>query len=481
MRSLAAFALIAILATAATETRAACECPNAFDLEGEPGIIWRGEEPITLDEIAHIAAPVMWFSPDEPLLLSGMSTGLPDPHPCDEKPAENGVVYYQPYFIRLNAGAEPVSKPFETDPEFFTKVNSFLLRYYFYYQYDYGFDGHEHDIEIAIFQLVPERTLDGCYQLRLLEVECMAHGVDWYNNILTVEHDTRFPIHILVEEAKHASCPDRNADGHFTPGYDVTKHINDAWGVRDVLGSGYLLGASFKASMAKARLPVGRNMPPAHDGRCPTLGSWADSFEPMGQYDLRPGTSLTMCEGVSHGEHLEEMMTRHRLGSDHEPEQIEANSLEDLTNPISKPGKYFPSISYRYDGAAFSGLSFIFRGLDGGEFWLVPRFNFHNKALSVEGLVTSSASRWFDTYFAAGAEWWKAQKAEIGGEEVTLTDSHWEAAIETGVKFRFRVPGKIKPVMLFHQFGGVRFGVRTNRLDQIQNLRFIFEIGAGVF
>ena len=39
---------------------------------------------------------------------------------------------------------------------------------------------------------------------------------------------------LLVEEGKHAVAPDRNADGVYTPGYDVNKRIKDAWGVRDV-------------------------------------------------------------------------------------------------------------------------------------------------------------------------------------------------------------------------------------------------------
>ena len=54
-----------------------------------------------------------------------------------------------------------------------------------------------------------------------------------------------FPIRVLVEEGKHASILDRNADGVYTPGYDVNARVNDAWGLRDVLGSSVLMGSGF--------------------------------------------------------------------------------------------------------------------------------------------------------------------------------------------------------------------------------------------
>ena len=52
-----------------------------------------------------------------------------------------------------------------------------------------------------------------------------------------------FPVRVLVEEGKHASILDRNGDGVYTPGYDVNSRVNDAWGLRDVLGSSVLMGA----------------------------------------------------------------------------------------------------------------------------------------------------------------------------------------------------------------------------------------------
>jgi len=56
--------------------------------------------------------------------------------------------------------------------------------------------------------------------------------------------------HVLVEEGKHASCTDRSADGHYTPGFDVTERVNDAWGVRDTLAREVGSGASTGSGVA---------------------------------------------------------------------------------------------------------------------------------------------------------------------------------------------------------------------------------------
>ena len=50
-----------------------------------------------------------------------------------------------------------------------------------------------------------------------------------------------------------------------------------------------------------------------------------------------------------------------------------------------------------------------------------------------------------------------------------------------GVKFRFRLTGKIKVLTLGQSFGGVRLGVRFTGFDFLTNGRLIAEIGAGVW
>lgn len=61
------------------------------------------------------------------------------------------------------------------------------------------------------------------------------------------------PLHVLVEEGKHATSPDRNADGLYSPGYDVNRRTPDAWGIRDTLRNRRQGGATFHAEGLKSR------------------------------------------------------------------------------------------------------------------------------------------------------------------------------------------------------------------------------------
>ncbi len=456
-----------------------CDCPDPFELDRQGGILWRGRIPLTLAEIAQVSAPILWFTPEEPLLYTG-SLGLPDPHPCDPEPSESGTVYYQAHVIRLKSEYRPVVEPLESDRQFFDKVNSLLLRYFFYYREDVGMDGHEHDLEVAEFHLLTERTPDGCYQLRLTRVVGFAHGVDWYNNILDVKSDTRLPVRLLVEEAKHATCPDRNGDGVYTPGYDVNVNVNDAWGVRDVLGSGSLLGSSFQAAMAKPRSPRYRDAPPDFAGRCPSLPVSVDELPIERRYTLRSGAAIEACD-APHAERLSQMMQRNGMGKDQSPKQYEANSFEDLTDPFRKHTSIIPGISYRYDGLTYSGWSVLLRGANLGIVWVVPKFNVQSKSISGEVLFTPSASRWADWYLTLGPEFLREVTREENGEDVVVRDSEWEPALELGAKFRFRTVGKLRYLFLGYGFGGIRMGLRTNGLDTIEDSRFVFEFGAGVW
>jgi len=331
---------LGLLATAlASAARAqTCDCSSSAREHsfGTPGILWRGPQPIGLKEVAHIAAPALWFSLDEPLLWTAEARSIPNPHPCDpagepaptaEGHGTSGVVYYQPSVIRLREGALPVTWP-EDDPQFFDKVDSFVIKYYFYYQQDLGTGGHAHDLEVAAFALAPERTPEGCYQIRLQQVTAYAHGVDWYNNIMEARRDLRWPVALFVEEGKHATCPDRNNDGVYTPGYDVTRHVNDAWGVRDVLGQDVLQGAAYKASMTKTRIADLRMRPPEVPDLCPSPPSDAARKEEfLGRYELRPARTISMCDEVTEDpKHLASMMKYHGFGADHQPEQYEANA-----------------------------------------------------------------------------------------------------------------------------------------------------------
>src|SRR5688500_2546430 len=70
-----------------------------------PGLVWYGKQSgLGLADVATIAAPVLWFSTEEPLLLQG-DRNLPRVHPCDT-PSSGPVAYYQVTRIRLRSGVK---------------------------------------------------------------------------------------------------------------------------------------------------------------------------------------------------------------------------------------------------------------------------------------------------------------------------------------------------------------------------------------
>jgi hypothetical protein len=501
-RALAAGGMLAVvLLTGNARLEAACECPGLVPEEGEEGILWRGQAPIGLPEIAGLAAPILWYTSDEPLLISDERKVLPDPHPCDE-PSESGVVYYEATEIRLRSREEEeVSFPPEADRAFFQKVASFTLTFYFYYRQDIGLDSHRHDIEVTHMNIVLEKSADGCQTVQLSAVVGLAHGVHWYNNILHIEPDTRLPITILVEEGKHASCPDRNADGVYTPGYDVNHRVNDAWGVRDVLSTGFLGASDYSSSMSKTRELRFRMLPPPVAGRCPSRPSRATvSEEMLGRYELRPANQVPACDKVAQEkeeapdeetpeahaarmdrERIAAMMKDHHFGSGYEPDQFPEKSLRSLAPQVRNPSRWIPSVILRHDNVRPLSFSFVFPGHDANLVWICPKLNIGHDVLGLDALITPSASQWVDWYFTFGGDRFAEKRDVIDGEEVVTRPKEWDWASEAGFKFRFRVPEKLKPFVLTYDFGGVRFGMRKNGFDDLDRFRLIAEIGAGAW
>jgi hypothetical protein len=78
----------------APPTAACCSHP---DLAEQYGIIWTGHETkMPIERLAAYAAPVVWFSPDEPLLTIGQTGGrrargkdilIPEPFPFENDPS----------------------------------------------------------------------------------------------------------------------------------------------------------------------------------------------------------------------------------------------------------------------------------------------------------------------------------------------------------------------------------------------------------
>jgi len=448
-----------------------------------PGVVWQGRERLSLREIASLLAPVLWFSADEPLLAEGQPP-IPTAHPCDA--ATNGaVVYYQ--VTRLTyRGDEPVTRPEQDDERFADKVESFILKYYFYYPEDVGVGGHTHDLETAEFEVWLEGDA-GCRRVRVASIEALAHGSRWYSNTLKVRSDTRYPITLLVEEGKHAMAPDRNADGAFMRGYDVTERVNDAWGVRDSLGQGVLLSSGYASEMTKPRTQAFRLLPPESPYLQVTARqrAYSDGQPSLGRYELRPANTVPACAGIPDGARLTRMMAEHRFGLEEQPTQYKSGSVHRALSELSLPDSWLAA-SFRVTNRQ-AGAALIFRGLDLREGWIVPRATVSARDASAEILFTPSASRWADYYVAGGfrrqfvtTRESRTIDTEQGPQEITeVVAPNSKIVFETGVKFRALLPRKVRPFVLGYNFGGLRFGLQALGFSRVEQFRFIWEIGAG--
>ena len=90
-------------------------------------------------------------------------------------------------------------------------------------------------------------------------------------------------------------------------------------------------------------------------------------------------------------------------------------------------------------------------------------------------MPTNSASRWFDTYFAAGAEW-----HNVGTDQ--NVDIETDFVLETGLKFRAQIGhSPIKFLSFLTDFWGFRMGIKNYGFTDIDHLTYVVELGAGSF
>ena len=134
-------------------------------------------------------------------------------------------------------------------------AGSWLLEYWLYYPFDVGGLGsHPHDPE-HIFVEVDK--LGGTVH----RVVGAGHGYMAGNNMFTAGHAgaalLQLPLFVIVELGKHASAPDVDRDGVFTPGIDENTYNERAkvWGSRDVIGTMHNETKAFDASMSGVRRP----------------------------------------------------------------------------------------------------------------------------------------------------------------------------------------------------------------------------------
>jgi hypothetical protein len=317
-----------------------------------------------------------------------------------------------------------------------------------------------------------------------------AHGIEWFWNIVDVDDETKFPMYLLIEEGKHAVATDKNADGYFTPSYDVNVRINDAWGVRDIIRSGGLFAGGYQAWMTKVRRPEHRVMPPL-----PEDSPWYDRLQGRqdwytgenATYSLRPFPTTEQAHEWDQANpdqhHLAPFLADKQVPD--WPERKESEGRDKLVEWVQEGvAKKSFAVNLYADGNL--GLSwafpfFIVKNLEipmsGGYVMHRMYFTFSENSGDSFGwmaMYTNSASRWIDTYLSAGAEWQYA--GTQSGERRT------DFVLETGLKFRAQIGhSPLKFLTFFTDFWGFRAGVKNYGFFDIDRLTYVLEIGAGSF
>ncbi len=485
---------------------------EACDYAGLPGFVWSGTESRhTVEEIVSYIAPVYWFSPDEPLLQGkkGAAIRMPEALPWEAKP-DSPVVYYQvEEMIALAGASDRAYVPDTTD-----KANSMIdlslvgalrIGYYAYFHAEAGLGAHDHDLEATEFKVVVLRSSgeylrehstircdEEMYILAVTRVTGKAHGIIWFWNVLNVDEETKFPMTLFIEEGKHAIGTDKNADGYFTPGYDVNTRVNDAWGTRDVISTWTLFSGGYQSYMTKVRYDDTRIFPPLPDDS--PLTARVDSITTPGTYavyELRP---LPPASLAADDPHLYKFMSDKEV-----PDWPDIDQRSDLQGFVDwvEAGAAVKSLSIalRYSGDL--GVTFVFPlfivknyedPLSGG--WLVWRMYLQDTDLRDFGaqlMYTPSASRWIDSYLATGVEWDVRNCVASNDPSGCPTDpapgtTSTKAffTLETGIKFRVNLGGSnLKFLTFFTDFWGLRIGVLNKGFPDITNLSYVLEFGAG--
>ena len=297
---------------------------------------------------------------------------------------------------------------------------------------------------------------------------------------LVRQHAQRRPVHPLPDdgaEGKHAGCTDKNGDGYYTPGYDVNRRANDAWGVRDIIRGGHLFAGSFQSWFVKVRRDEHRVFPPLPEDsrlrhRFTQKGEYATGHA---QYELRPFPRAELAQAdpklvpfIADKEYPDWPYVSTPKNLD----VVEWLGHESFLRSIN--------FSLRLDGrtgfAAVFPLFLFWHFSDSvGGGWIVNRIYFMDEGLrdfSWNILYTPSASRWLDGYFSLGYE-----RDEDDSGDVTR---YWVA--ESGVKFRFDIRhSKASFLSKITDFWGLRAGVQASGLLPVDHWRDVIEVGGGAF
>lgn len=469
---------------------------DAEELKINAFVFWHGTKSVmTIQEFASYCAPVFWFSSDEPVLkkTKGKEITIPQNFPFQENNG-NPVVYYQIRKIlskrtRLHSAFVKDKKNFKNSTIDLRHTKGVEIDYNHYYEFEAGLGNHPHDTEQSQFKIYVKHQINDTtreYYLILLQVTAKAHALSWYDNIYNLDTtalETELPFHILVEEGKHASCTDMNADGYYTPGYDVNLRTNDAWGLRDVIRTGELFTAEFQGYMAKVRKPAYKVLPPLPEDSPHRWKFMRDSiYAPDNAvYELRPMPNPKSA--YPDKTLMNDMKSYYFENWPRVDEGTDARKLFEWweTDQFIKS----ISIAARFNKDIGMSISFpllvvknVETPLIGG--WMVNRIYLQDKKLRDFGyniLFTPSASRFMDPYFAAGIE---VDKYDVEGTDEIKTRTDF--VMETGLKFRANVRfSPLKFLSFLTDFWGVRIGIKNKGFWTINEFSYVFEIGAGAW
>jgi hypothetical protein len=212
------------------------------------------------------------------------------------------------------------------------------------------------------------------------------------------------------------------------------------------------------------------------------VSSFARSEELLARYELRRANQVPACTDMGlESDRLLQMMDDHGFGPEHEPQQGSSWELKDLAEPLSYSKTWLPPVGLKWDRSL--ALSFAIVGFEVGDLgYLVPKITYNTEStdVSLDVMLTPSASSYFSWYVSAGAGY-ERELVEIEGEKGPWGDPDWNFVAELGVKFRARISGKWRILSLGYDFAGIRFGVRSSGFNEVDKTRLIIEIGAGIF
>jgi hypothetical protein len=449
------------------------------------GSIWLPKASIVSTRaLAELLAPILWYAIDEPNTIDVDDKPGPQPLPTGGPDGPSRVVYFQirsltPIASITSSASQLINFAASRREIDVSSLSHLAVRYFFYYSQDVGFHGHRHDLESATVYVDVSPTLfkgEPGILLSVRKVTGAAHGVGWYSNTLVLSDSTKFPLTLLVEEGKHATSPDGNDDGFYTPGVDVNVNVRDAWGIRDTVHSGLPLYSAFHQSMMRPRVgtrDVGFRVGPEQTAAVTDLrfeighGPEGIRLQVEALYALID--VLDVCESLNFDQ--KDIAEAQRL--EHFIADIRFCAFSPGQDGYGSIWERF-QIGYRIDQQA-RGFALSAYSVPIGKGWLILRWSLLGGLLdpsrqSIDFFYSPSASRWWDWYAGMG---WDLDLIKQNVSDRSIAVVHASEALEAGWKFRVR-PGR-------WPFVGVRIGVRTNGWTQPRNARLVAEVGAASF